>query len=175
MLCGDFRTSGLIRMTLQLGKKHVHRQANFVPGSGVDGLQLGATCDEVKARLDPLRNFTPSNDNFTWESVNPECVWYFAKATNGDVRLRQVIADACDVLINGIPLQGLALDECLLSLGVKSFNETLWCRENVFLDYKDGKQIPDHQRVRDKRHSCLAHERNALDKESGTGVAYGRW
>jgi hypothetical protein len=108
-------------------------------------------------------------DEFCLESDDPYVTLYFL----ADARRRalvQINFNDSNVLVFGSPVVGLALDEALLNLGVKSFDDTLWSMVDCDSEYTGGVPIRDELRPTSAELDQLLESGTLWIKSMGLGL-----
>lgn len=107
----------------------------LVPNVGLGAIRLGDSATEVEQAL---HSFGLNIE----EQLDPYC-WEFERFTLSFInqpnkRLVQIVSESEDAQIMGSQLVGLRLDEALLTLGVKRFDDTLWVMTSPDTDFANG-------------------------------------
>ncbi len=121
---------------------------SIVPTVGWGPVRLGATKAEVRELLLQIKDIEieeRSSDKYILISDNP--YYEFQFVADQPERLVQIIVGDGPMIVDGTELLGLPIDEVLLVLGVRSFNDTLWSVEASDQDYENGIPEADTQRI----------------------------
>ncbi len=107
----------------------------LVPNVGLGALRLGDSAEDVKQALRSYGlNIEEQDDPYCWEFE-----WFTLSFVNQPtLRLVQIVCESEDAQVMGSRLVGLRLDEALLTLGVKRFDDTEWVMTSPDTDFANG-------------------------------------
>jgi hypothetical protein len=113
------------------------------PTIGWASVRLGQSIDEVQTAVTKLGfSLEVTNyDKFKWCADEPGVSFQFVDEKSP--RLANITLGDGPMIVNGIELLGLRIDEALMALGIKSFSDTMWSIMDPEDELENGTLMPD--------------------------------
>lgn len=147
-------------------------EIELLPNLGWQLVRLGDTQEEVQAALKQMGvAYDNSLDATCFEIDQPYCTLQFT-GQSPPVLAQIVMSDDC-VRVNGMPVLDLSLDEALVALGVRSFDDTMWSMVDIDSEYDRGRPIADSLRPTKAKPMQLLDSGTLWIKSLGVGLYMG--